>query len=166
MLRRLFELASINRHRLAKRAQRVDLRAAQDSIPFRRLRTIRIVLPSRARVDYDSLALPLRSTRASGDDDTAAVREEGDAEANGWVQVLSDEEVAVVECGAGDLDDDFVVFGLLFGDVDVLEGIVDLVQSPYDQSPAQWKAFSGKTLTEPGLPSTCFTEIALGILMV
>lgn len=55
---------------------------------------------------------------AGGGDEAAAVGEEGDGEGGAGVEVLPDEEVAVVEGCGGDLDDEIVGAGVGFGDVD------------------------------------------------
>jgi hypothetical protein len=62
------------------------------------------VFPARARVEYDALLEPfLRVWGGSGRRDGAdAVGEERDAEGCARVEVLADEEVAVVEGGGGE----------------------------------------------------------------
>ncbi len=63
--------------------------------------------------------------RAGGCDDAAAVGEQRDGECDARVEVLADEEVAVVECGGGEVDDEFVRLGGWGREGDVREGVVD-----------------------------------------
>lgn len=58
---------------------------------------------------------------AGGDDDAAAVGEEGDVEGRAGVEVLADEEVAVVEGGGGEADEEFVGLRGGVGDFGYLE---------------------------------------------
>lgn len=60
---------------------------------------------------------------AGGDDVAAAVGEEGHGEGGAGVELLSDEDVAVVEGCGGDLDDEVVGFGGGVGDVDEFETV-------------------------------------------
>lgn len=62
------------------------------------------VFPACSRVQEDALAVPFlrRRGRACGGDDADAVCEEGYAEGGARVEMLADEEVAVVEGGGGE----------------------------------------------------------------
>lgn len=42
------------------------------------------------------------------EDNAAAVSEQGVNEGDGWVEILTDKEIAVIECCSDDLKDDFV----------------------------------------------------------
>jgi len=59
---------------------------------------IETIFPARARVEYNALVQPFlsRGRGTRGRNDADAIGEEGDAECCAWVQVLADEEVAVV----------------------------------------------------------------------
>lgn len=63
-----------------------------------------VVFPACARVEEDAFSGPLLGGGGGprGCDDADAVGEEGDAEGSARVEVLADEEVAVVEGGGGE----------------------------------------------------------------
>jgi hypothetical protein len=77
----------------------VRLRAAEDRVAARCFGPVGRVGPACAWVQDDALVEPLFRCRAGRCDKTDAVGEEGDAEGSAGVEVLADEEVAVVEGG-------------------------------------------------------------------
>jgi hypothetical protein len=131
MRRRLLDLVRGNHHELLQRAVGVVFRAAQDRVAGLGLGSFQRRLPARAWVHDHALALPfLRGRRAAGrHDGAAAVGEERDAELDARVEVLADEEVAVVEGRGVDLEDDFVGLGRWFGYFLLAEGVLFVLLS-------------------------------------
>lgn len=122
----LFYFASVHDELFDGCAERVQRRASENGVAGGRLGSFGIRFPAMSWVENDSFSLPLfRLGRISCcSDDAASVCEKWDAESDGAVESLADEEVAVVECGRGDFDYDFVVLWLRFGLVDDLERVV------------------------------------------
>lgn len=110
MLWRLLDLARVDADILLQRAERVQFRAAEDRVAGRGLGPVGRGGPSRAGVQDDALVEPVGGGGggAGGSDDAAAVGEEGDGEGRPGVEVLADEEVAVVEGGGGEADEELV----------------------------------------------------------
>ena len=67
-------------------------------------RALGVIFPARSWIEYDAFSLPFLGGggRASGCDEADSVGEEGHAEGGAGVEVLADEEVAVVEGGGGE----------------------------------------------------------------
>lgn len=104
----LLELALINAHILLEHAVGVGLCPAEDLIPALLLGALEAVLPSGPGVHNDSLALPLRArVAAHRHHSPAAIRQKGNTEGGAGVQVLTDEEIPVVQRSSVDLDEDF-----------------------------------------------------------
>ena len=81
------------------------LRAAEDRVPGRRVRTVRGGGPAAAGGEDYAFAGPGGGGGgARRGDDAAAVGEEGDREGDAGVEVLAEEVVAVVEGACADLD--------------------------------------------------------------
>jgi hypothetical protein len=95
----------INDHHLRRCADWECRCTPKDCVSFWRLRTIGRIFPAPARCEYDFLSDPgFRNRGADGCYDAVAVCEEGGFEAGGGVQVLAEEEVAVIEGGGVDGD--------------------------------------------------------------
>lgn len=114
MRRALFQLPGIERHDVGQRARGIRLGATEDGVALGVLGAVEAVFPPRARVEHDALVEPGFGGRgpARRGDDADAVGEEGHAEGCAGVQVLADEEVAVVEGGGGEGYDGLVGWGL------------------------------------------------------
>lgn len=73
-------------------------------------RTVRAIIPPGPGIDDDALAEPFlrRGVRARIDDGAASVSQQGDLEGRARVEVLSDEEIAMVERGREHAHDELV----------------------------------------------------------
>jgi len=100
MLRRKLNLILGDTNDLLQRPQLARLRPAQNLIPRLVFGPRRVIFPAPARRQDDLLPKPgFRGGGAERGDDAEAVCEEGDSEGRGGVEVLAQEEVAVVEGG-------------------------------------------------------------------
>jgi hypothetical protein len=106
MLRTRLQLPRIQRRDVRERAGGVELCAAHDGVSLRVLGAVRAVFPAGARVEEDALAFPFLGGGGGpcGGDDADAVGEEGHAEGGARVEMLADEEVAVIEGGGEGYD--------------------------------------------------------------
>ncbi len=129
MLGRFLELGGGDADELLQRAERVEFCAAQDGVRAGGaggrvgFGAVGRGGPARAGVQDDAFVQPGGGggRGAGGDDGAAAVGEEGHVEGGAGVEVLADEEVAVVERGGVHADEDFVGLGGGVGDLGYLE---------------------------------------------
>lgn len=99
VLRALFQLGHVDGAHVLQRASGVGLGAAHDGISLGVLWPFGVILPARAGVQDDALVEPCLGCwgGAGRCHDADAVCEERDAKGSAGVEVLADEEVAVVE---------------------------------------------------------------------
>jgi hypothetical protein len=146
-----FQLACVQRDDVSECACGIRLGAAHDGIALWVFRPLERIGPADAWVQDDALVEPggCGGRGARGSYDTDAVGKERDAEGCARVQVLADEEVAVVEGGGGEGYDGlaggvkwerglgrmftyFIVFWLRCWDCDFLERVVDFSRLAVD----------------------------------